>query len=217
MSIQNKKTLEVYNKCADKYLKCNAINDSNDMVVYKKQLYKFISNSLKYIPKNSKVLEVGAADGSTSLYIKELGYDITSSDIAPIFIKEIKKKNLKCIKFNILEDKFIEKYNCIYCSKVFVHFTKKDILKTLNKSYKALENNGIIIFNLISREIKKVDSEWIDFPGDYSIGKDRYFRYYYKEDIDNIISKTKFKILKYNEEIGIEGAKWLVYILVKEV
>lgn len=213
MSNENKKTIEAYNIGAKKFIENNKKNNTCDI---NDNLFKFIKDNLKDINKCSKVLEVGAADGVCSKYIEELGYDITASDVVLDFINEIENKNLKTIKFNILEDKFNDKYSAIICFKVFVHFTKEDILNALNKSYDALENNGIIIFNLISRDIKDKDYEWIDFPKDYSIGVDRYFRYYYKEDIDNIISKTKFKILKYNEEIGVEGAKWLVYVLRKD-
>ena len=65
------------------------------------------------------------------------------------------KKGLNSIKFNLLNNKFINKYNCIICWRVFVRFTEEDINYALDKIHDALENEGILIFNLISRESKK--------------------------------------------------------------
>ena len=68
-------------------------------------------------------------------------------------------KGLKAIKFNALEDDFPEKIFAIFCQRVFVHFTKEDTLKIIQKAYNSLENNGIFIFNAINRETKSVDNE----------------------------------------------------------
>lgn len=214
MSLENKKTLDSYQKKAFKYLENNKKLDINEVKKSNKKLHKFIKENLSNIPKG-KILEIGSADGEIAKYIKELGYDITSSDIADDFIKELKQKGLNPIKLNILEDKIKEKYSTILCWKVFVHFTDEDVLKALNNTYDALEKNGILIFNVISRETRSVKEEWIDFPGEYSLGINRYFRYYYKEELDKIIKQTKYKILSFHEEIGIEKSKWLVYVLKK--
>lgn len=213
MSLENQKTLDAYQKKAFKYLENNKKLDINEVEKANEELHKFIKENLNNI--KGKILEIGSADGEIAKYIKELGYDITPSDIADDFIKELKQKNLNPIKLNILEDKIQDKYKAILCWKVFVHFTDEDVLKALNNTYNSLEKNGILIFNVISRETRTVKEEWIDFKGDYSLGIDRYFRYYYKEELDKIINKTKYKIFSFHEEIGIEKAKWLVYVLIK--
>lgn len=215
MSLQNKKTLEAYQSNAYRYLENN---HKIDKELWNKSLLnvkQFMKNILFNIPKDGKILEVGSADGELASYINSLGYDITASDIADDFIKEIAKKNLEPIKLNLLEDRIKDKYDCIICWKVFVHFTDTDALKALKKIYNALDDNGIVVFNLISGDQKESKEEWIDFPDDYSIGANRYFRYYLKDDMDSIINKTKFNILEYKEEMGIEKIKWLIYVLKK--
>ncbi len=216
MSIQNKKTLAVYQKVAKNYLNSTKLaNDTykDNIIKIEKELYNFIKETFKPIPKGSKVLEVGSADGKRANYIKTLGYDITASDIAEDFLNEIKANGLEPIKFNILTDEFDKKYSTIFCWRVFVHFTKTDTLKALKKSYDALENNGLIVLNLISRECKNVDNEWVDFPDIYHLGENRYFNYYSKNDMDKIIAKTNFKMIDFHETIAENGIKWLVYVL----
>ena len=215
MSVQNKKTIEAYQTNANRYLENNYKIDKELWEESQKNVQHLMKELLSSIPKDGRILEIGSADGEIASYIKSLGYDITASDIADDFIKEITKKGLEPIKFNLLEDEFKDKYNCIICWKVFVHFTDNDVLKALEKIYDALDDNGIVIFNLISGDQKDNKEEWIDFPDNYSIGIDRYFRYYLKEDMDTIISKTDFKIFDYKEEIGVEKIKWLIYVLKK--
>lgn len=73
----------------------------------------------------------------------------------------------------------------------------------------------MFIFNAINSECKKVDSKWADFPGSYSVGENRYFNYYTKEDMDKIISNTKFEIINFQSNTTSSGVKWLIYVLKK--
>ena len=218
MSIENKKTLEAYQKTAYKYLENSKEHDALDIEKTKRKKEKlehFIKQSFSSIPKGSKILEIGSADGENAKYLKKLGYNITASDLAEDFLKAIKEKGLEPIKFNVLEDELLDKYFGIFCWRVFVHFTKEDALKVIKKTYKALEKNGIFVFNAMNRETKEVEEEWVDFPGEYHMGIERYYNYYYQEDIDKMISETNYEILDFHKEGGDENNKWLVYVLKK--
>ena len=218
MSLENDKTLKVYEKVAKNYLESTIkANDlyNEEAKRTKLELEKFIKETFKNLPSDGKILEVGSGSGELAKYIDSLGFNITPSDIAKDFLNEIKNKGLDPIKFNILKDKFKDKYMAILCWRVFVHFTNEDTLNALKRSYDALDNNGLFIFSVIDRNCKNVDSEWIDFPDVYHLGEERFFKYYSKEELDNIISETKFEIFDY-KEIDVEnGIKWLVYVLKK--
>ena len=171
MSIHNKKTLEAYQKVAKNYLESTRLANSTykeNAIRAKKELQNFIKKTFNEIPKGSKVLEVGSADGENAKYIQELGFDVTPSDVADDFLNAIKDNGLNPIKFNILTDDFKDKYYAIFCWRVFVHFTKKDSLTALKRSYEFLENNGLFILSVINRECKTVDNEFsrcISFRG----------------------------------------------------
>lgn len=47
------------------------------------------------------------------------------------------------------------------------------------------------------------------------MGVKRYYNYFSKEDLDNIIKQTKFKIIKFYKEGGDNNNKWLIYVLKK--
>ena len=219
MSKENKKTLEAYQKVAKNYLN----NESLVSLKYpeavsrvSKETRTFIKETFKNVPKGSKVLEVGSANGHKAKFIQELGFNVTASDVADDFLNAIRDNGLEPVKFNLLEDDFIDTYQAIFCWRVFVHFTKEDALKALNRSYEAINNNGLFIFSTISRDCKNVSNEWIDFPDEYHLGMERYFNYYSKEEMDEIISKTKFKIYDFQKTEAENGIKWLNYVLIKK-
>ena len=218
MSLENKKTLEAYQKTANQYLLNSVEHNELDMAKAerkKAKLEDFIKRSFSTIPEGSKVLEIGSADGENAKYLESLGYKVTASDVADDFIEAIKANGLEPIKFNAIEDEFLEKYFGIFCWRVFVHFTKEDALTVIRKTYDALEKDGIFIFNAINRETRSVDEEWVDFPGEYHMGIDRYYNYYNQADLDAMIAQTGYKIVDFHKEGGDENNKWLVYVLKK--
>lgn len=218
MSIENKKTVEIYEEKAATYLKTTIEHDKLDPEKAKRKkekLQNFIKENLEQFKKGSKVFEIGSADGENAKYIESLGYNITASDIADAFINETKSKVENTVKFNVLEDDFKDKYLAVLAWRVFVHFTKEDLDITLNKVHKALENGGIFIFNIMNRETKACDEEWVDFPNEYHMDAERYYKYFLKEEVDSLISKTDFKIKSFHMEGGDNKNKWLVYVLEK--
>lgn len=218
MSIENKKTLEVYQKTAHLYLENSVEHDRLDPDKAKKKkeaLEELIRISFESLPKGAKVFEIGSGDGTNAKYMESLGYDVTASDTADDFVEATRKQGLTTIKFDALEDDFPEKYFAVFCWRVFVHFTKEDALKIIKKVYNNLEENGIFVFNAINRETKKVDNEWVDFEGEYHMGVERYYNYFRQDELDDIISQTDFHVQDFHTEGGKNKNKWLVYVLKK--
>lgn len=218
MSIENAKTLKIYDDKAGTYLKTSIAHDNLDPEKAKRKsekLHKFISENIGTLPKGTKIFEFGSGDGKNAKYIENLGYDITASDVAEDFINATKSTGVKTIKFNVLEDEFKEKYSGVFAWRVFVHFTKEDALNVLNKTYDALEDKGLFVFNVMNREGKSVDEEWVDFPNEYHMGADRFYKYFKEEEMNEIIKQTGFEVCDFHKEGGVNNNKWLVYVLKK--
>lgn len=141
-----------------------------------------------------KFLKLVLETGINAKFIESLGFNVTASDAAEGFIEAVQKQGIKTIQFNVVEDEFQEKYFGIFCWRVFVHFTKEDALKVLEKVYNVLEKDGIFIFNAINREIKDIDNEWVDFENEYKMGAKRYYSYFKQSELENMIKQTKFQI-----------------------
>lgn len=218
MSIENEKTLEIYNEKAKTYLKTSIEHDNLNPEKAKRKhekLEKFIKTNIETLPKGAKIFEIGSADGTNAKYIEQLGYEVIASDVAEDFINATKSKGLKTIKFNVLEDEFNENYSAVFCWRVFVHFTKNDALKALKKVYDILEKDGLFIFNAINRETRDVAEEWVDFPNEYHMGAERYYNYFSEEELNELITKIGYEIHSFHKEGGENENKWLVYVLKK--
>lgn len=218
MSKENEKTLKIYDEKAGTYLKTSIAHDNLDPEKAKRKsekLHKFIKTNIGTLPRCSKVFEFGSGDGKNAKYIEDLGYDVTASDVAEDFINATKSTGVKTIKFNVLEDEFEEKYAGVFAWRVFVHFTKEDALKVLQKTYTALDDMGLFVFNVMNSEGKNVDEEWVDFPNEYHMGAERYYRYFSEDEMNGIIAKTGFKVYEFHKEGGANNNKWLVYVLKK--
>ena len=218
MSEENRKTLEVYERTASTYLANTKKHDELDPEkAYQKSmnLKVFLGKTFSPLREHAKIFEIGSADGVTAKHLERIGFDVTASDVAEDFIKTIAETGVKVIKFNALTDEFPDKYDGILAWRVLVHFTKEDFEKLLGKVYDALEPYGRFAFNMMNREVREVDNEWVDFPGEYYMGEDRFYCYYREEDVRAIIAKTKFRIIDFHKEGGKHFDKWLVFVLEK--
>lgn len=219
MSKENKITVDVYkNGGAEKYLINCKVHDELDQEKAnrkREKLNKFILSSFSTLSKGDSIFEIGSANGETAKFMQDSGYNVTASDVATAFIEATKKLNVNTIKFNVLEDEFKQKYNGMYCWRVFVHFTTEDFTKALTNVYSGLEDNGIFIFNVMNRDIKDVDGEMVDFAGEYYMGAERYYHYFSKNLVDDIIKNIGFNIVSFHTEGGDSNNKWLVYVLKK--
>ena len=218
MSKENTLTVEVYEKYAEKYIENSRNKELEDISLARekeKKLLDFFLKSFSNLPSNSKILEIGSGGGENADLLKKSGFDIIASDASNLFVNEMKMKNLNAIRFNALNDDFICDISGILCWRVFVHFTLEDARKVLEKSYKAINNGGKMIFNAMNREYYKIDSEWKDMSGTYHMGVERFYQYYKKDELDKIIKDTGFHINQFFMEGGKEENKWLVYVIEK--
>ncbi|MBQ2619051.1 MAG: methyltransferase domain-containing protein [Oscillospiraceae bacterium] len=178
-------------------------------------LCELLCSGLATLPRQSAVFEIGSGDGVTASYLKELGFDVTASDVADTFIENIRMKQIKVIHFDVLKDQYPEKYRGIVCWRVFVHFTTEDAKTVLFKTYKALEKGGRFIFNALNRKGHASDAEWLDFQGVYNMGAERYFHYFDEAEMREMIALAGYQIINFRHEGGTEGDKWLTFVLEK--
>ncbi len=218
MSKENDQTIEVYKNHADRYL-LNAVEHNAEDIVHAQikqdKLHRFINEWVSDIPRQSAVFEIGSGDGETASFLQSTGFNVLASDVADGFLEAIRKKGLKAIHFNVLKDRFPDKYHVIICWRVFVHFTTDDARTMLNKAYDALEVGGRLIFNAMNYRVHSVEEEWLDFDGAYHMGQVRYYHYFSKEELQEIVISAGYNILHVHYEGGATGDKWLVFVIEK--
>lgn len=218
MSEQNKKTLEVYDRLAQKYIDNTAVHDRMNPERAKERKAKiesFLLESFTKMPKGGKILEVGSGDGANATFLRDAGFNVVASDVAEPFLNSCHQKGLETLKLDIINNDLPNELSGILAWRVFVHFTKEDLEKTFSKIHSALASGGIFVFNVFNRDDSGIDEQWKDFPNEYMMGEERYFAYYAEPYIEALIKKTGFKLVTFFREGGKTGNKWLCYVVAK--
>lgn len=124
----------------------------NDDFTYQ-HLISFIE---KYIPYNGKILDIGSATGTLSIYFASLGLTVDGLELSKnaINIANINKKILKIKNVTFLNDSIEEfvthkKYDLIVCFEVLEHI--QDDKKCLIKISKLLVDHGVLAISVPSK------------------------------------------------------------------
>ncbi len=128
---------KTYDTLADKYVKESYENH-------------LAANSLKqfqeFLPKNSKILDVGCGGGQDSKFLAELGCNVLGIDISNEMIKLAQKlaPKAKFVNTDLSEFNSKEKFDGIWCCRVFHHVSFQEQENFLKKLGELLKSGGIL-------------------------------------------------------------------------
>jgi tellurite methyltransferase len=103
--------------------------------------HKLVVNSIKYLPKNAKVLDLGCGEGKNSFFLAKNNFNITAIDFSKEGIKKLKsfakKEDLK-IKTIILNiNSYLdncEKFDAIFTIHILQFINEKNISNIIKNS-----------------------------------------------------------------------------------
>ncbi|MCX6171691.1 MAG: methyltransferase domain-containing protein [Flavobacterium sp.] len=146
-------------------------------ILYKDRNYReaqiFIDNITHYLnlPEKAKVLDLACGKGRHSIYLNQLGYNVTGADLSENSIADANKNTNDTLHFVVhdMRESYEEKFEAIFnLFTSFGYFEKEeDNLKTLIAIKESLSEYGFavidfmnsqqVIANLIPEESKEVD------------------------------------------------------------
>lgn len=160
--------------------------------------------------REGKILDLGCGSGFQAKVLSEFGFEVTGIDFSDGMIKESRKRvpEAKFLVMDILKLKFPKAYfDGIYARASLLHIKKKDIGETLKKLNDILKKGGIIYIALKEGEGER----YINHPQKDS----RFFAFYIKEEMDNLLKKYGFKTLKVLYEKS-SNTNWLQILARKD-
>lgn len=134
----------------------------------------FMDNLTHYLnlPEKAKILDLACGRGRHSIYLNQLGFDVTGADLSENSISEAKNAENDSLKFKIHDMRLPleEKYDAIF--NLFTSFgyfeNEEDNLKTLIAVKESLSEYGFAVLdylntehvleNLVAEETKVVDN-----------------------------------------------------------
>lgn len=133
----------------------------------------FMDNLTHYLnlPEKATVLDLACGRGRHSVYLNQLGYDVTGADLSENSVLEASKFGNETLKFKVhdMREPLDEKYDAIF--NLFTSFgyfeNENDNLKTLIAIKESLSEYGFAVLdylntdyvleNLVTEEVKVVD------------------------------------------------------------
>ena len=163
-------------------------------------------NFFKKYVSGKKVLDVGAATGNLSKFLKNEKFEVTSIDINEKLIEQAGKKGIDVKNLDMLKIDELGKFDTIInIGNALPHLNdKKEIYEFLEKSYKQLNIGGKIIIQIINFIKFTKNKNENNFLGNLPLIENenvKFERAYYLNEENNIIFKTILDNEIENEEI----------------
>ena len=166
-----------------------------------------INDLLNYISKDSVILDLGCGAGNNAVYLSKLGFNVTGIDLSDsmLAIAKNKKSNAKFIQGDVCRLNFKNNScNSIISSYIFCHLSRQDVEKCLARIHDILTQGGILFIELFTGNIGEIT---IPEPMNNALTMD--FNIIPKNDIETLLTKNKFKIIKFyahdDTEFGLSG------------
>ena len=111
----------------------------------------------KYLPKNSSILDVGAATGAYSIPLFNEGYNVTAFELVKHNLKEIeiKEPRIKCIQGNAID---LSRFNdnsfdgILLFGPMYHLISYEEKLKALKEAKRVVKPNGLIFISYCMNE-----------------------------------------------------------------
>lgn len=143
-------------------------------------------NMQKYIPKEAKIIEIGAGTGNVSRYLKQNGYNnISVGEMHLNGLRYAKEYGIEdCYQFDLLNTPFDDEFNCVCMFDVLEHIEDDDL--ALQNISKSLKSNGDIVLTVPAHS-------WL-WNRDDAIAHHK--RRYTKKELIKKLENSNFEILK---------------------
>lgn len=148
----------------------------------------------KYLKKESKILDIGAATGAYSLHYSEKGYDVTSIEPVKRNVDILEAKitedmNIKVYQGNALDLSYLEdnSFDVVLCFGPLYHLkSDEDKLRVINESKRVCKKDGKILFAYLSNDMVFVTETFIYNTANHLLG-DKYDKESFK-----LVDETPF-------------------------
>ncbi len=123
-----------------------------------KEWFNYMEDIFRKYDKNpKKILEMACGTGNLSYYLGKSGYDLTCFDLSVDMLSKAdeklsKFKNVEILNQNMIDFNIYKKFDSIIsvCDSINYIVEKEDLLKTFERVYNHLEDDGIFIFDINS-------------------------------------------------------------------
>lgn len=172
-------TIAAYNQCFDQFY----AGTDRFMVP---EVQAWVDLALSRCSPTSKIFEIGTGLGTEADYMEEKGFSVMRSDVAESFIEYNQKKDKEIVRFDVLLDQFLDRYDMVFADAVFLHFSEAQLVTALRKIKETLLPQGQLVFCTKLGSGDETIVKKLDLP--------RYFKYWQADDLNNLLLKEGYVV-----------------------
>lgn len=153
----------------------------------------FVSKFRESVKPKGKILDVGSGPGRDGLILQKEGFDMTCLDASEAMIKMCEDRGLKGIVGDFLKLPFSdEEFDAVWAYTSLLHIEKSKIKEALSEIKRVLKLNGIFALGMIEGEKE-------EYRASSGVDKPRYFAFYKKQELENLLKEFGFEIIYFEE------------------
>ena len=136
-----------------------------------------------YLKEGNRIIDIGAGTGKYSKYFADIGYDVFAVELCKSNLREIEKKNIKCIQGNATNLKKIEDNSfdiTILFGPMYHLISMEEKVKALEETKRITKTGGYIFISYCMNEYAVITHGFIENT--------------IKDSIDNNLIDKNYKI-----------------------
>lgn len=198
-----KDNIKWYDENAEKYASSAEKTPSKELIEY----------FLSLLPESPKVLDAGCGSGRDSRILSEKGAKVTGLDISKGLLQEAKKRSpdIDYVEGDMTAMGFQSAFfDGVWAHASLVHLeSTEDVENTLREFYRVLKLRGVL--HIFAKE--QLGNEKTAIVFDSLLNHNRFFRYYSKEELRNLVNAVGFGELEISSVPDPHGRKEVTWIL----
>lgn len=186
----------------------------------KLEIDMWIDEYNEYFSKKGKCLELGCGIGQYSKRLIEYGYDVTSTDISEIALKEVKKFNNNAQIVNMEENLPFDdsSFDLVFASLSIHYFDDKITKNLMSEIKRVLKPNGLFIGSVNGKEgLNAIKETAVKIEENFYLNKNKYIRLFDEDELRKYLNIFDIELIEKREIVRFEHTKnYYVFIVKKE-
>jgi len=180
--------ISTYNKIAHKYTN-KYFTDKTD--------FPYIDKFVSFLPKNSRILDIGCGPGTFSKYLINKGFKVEGIDLSEEMLK-IARLKVSEVKFNLMDMRNLEypinSFDGLIVPYSLIHIATEEIPKTLDGFNRILKQNGLILIIAQAGEPDRIVDETL------IKGRKMFINFFTRKKLKDYLTNTGFEVIFQKEK-----------------
>lgn len=205
-----KETIDTYDLVAESYKqRYLSTNDKNHM-------QPLLDEFLNYVNEGKNILDVGSGAGFDAKYLSDHGCKVISIDLSEGLLKVAKEiaPEVEFLKMDMRSMNFEnDSFDGVWASASLLHIPKDEVRKVLSEIYRVIKPQSIFFV-----AVKQGEGEtFVINEGEGNLsGARRFFAYYQKNEMIQLLENTGFKLIEFKSNTNRENV-WLNFYVTKNL